>query len=42
MATRAKTSVRETVQDVLMVSSFGFWAVMLGFVPIATIHYLTV
>jgi hypothetical protein len=42
MATRVKTSVRETVQDVLMVSSFGFWAVMLGFVPVATIHFLAV
>lgn len=40
MATRVKASTRETVQDFLMVSSFGFWAVMLGFVPVATIHFL--
>jgi hypothetical protein len=33
-------NVRESVQDILMVSSFGFWAVMLGFVPVATIHFL--
>jgi hypothetical protein len=32
--------VRENVQDFLMVSSFGFWAMMLGFVPVATIHFL--
>jgi hypothetical protein len=40
MATRVKASTREAVQDLLMVSSFGFWAVMLGFVPVATIHFL--
>jgi hypothetical protein len=39
MATRTETGTRETMQDVLMVSSFGFWAVMLGFVPVATFHY---
>jgi hypothetical protein len=40
MATQTKTNARETVQDFLMVSSFGFWAMLLGFVPVATIHYL--
>ena len=40
MATQTKAKVRESVQDFLMVSSFGFWAMMLGFVPVATIHYL--
>jgi Na+-transporting NADH:ubiquinone oxidoreductase subunit NqrC len=39
MATQTKTNVRESVQDILMVSSFGFWAMMLGFVPVATIHF---
>ena len=39
MAT-TKTKVRESVQDILMVSSFGFWAMMLGFVPVVTIHFL--
>ena len=39
MATRIKTSARERMQDALMVSSFGFWAMMLGFVPVATIHF---
>ena len=40
MATQIKVKARERVQDVLMVSSFGFWAMMLGFVPVATIHFL--
>jgi hypothetical protein len=40
MATQTKTKTRERVQDILMVSSFGFWAVMLGFMPVATIHFL--
>jgi hypothetical protein len=39
MATQVKAKARESVQDFLMVSSFGFWAVMLGFVPVATIHF---
>jgi hypothetical protein len=39
MATQTKTNVREGVQDFLMVSSFGFWAMMLGFAPVATIHF---
>ena len=42
MATQTHAKVREGVQDFLMVSSFGFWAMMLGFVPVATIHFLTV
>ena len=40
MTTQVKASARETVQDFLMVSSFGFWAMLIGFVPVATIHYL--
>lgn len=40
MATQTKTKVRESMQDVLLVSSFGFWAMMLGFVPVATFHFL--
>ncbi len=40
MATQTRAKVRESVQDILMVSSFGFWATMLGFVPVATIHFL--
>jgi hypothetical protein len=32
--------MRDSMQDFAIVSSFGFWAVMLGFVPVATIHFL--
>jgi hypothetical protein len=39
MVTQIKANARESVQDFLMVSSFGFWAMMLGFVPVATIHF---
>jgi hypothetical protein len=39
MATQTKMNARESVQDFLMVSSFGFWAMMLGFVPVATFHF---
>jgi hypothetical protein len=35
-----QTAMRETMRDVLMVLSFGFWAVLLGFVPVAAIHML--
>ncbi len=40
MARQTNAKVRESVQDILMVSSFGFWAMMLGFVPVAAIHFL--
>lgn len=41
MTTQTKrAALRETIRDVLMVSSFGFWAVLLGFVPVAAIHML--
>ena len=40
MTTQTNAKMRESVQDFLMVSSFGFWAMMLGFVPVATIHFL--
>jgi hypothetical protein len=33
-------AVRETMRDLLVVSTFGFWAVLLGFVPVAAIHLL--
>ena len=31
---------RETIQDVLMVSSFAFWALLLGFAPVLGIAML--
>jgi hypothetical protein len=40
MSMRTRAAVRETAQDVLMVSAFGFWAMMLGFVPVLAIHTL--
>jgi len=30
----------ERKQDLLLVSSFGFWAVLLGLVPVVTLHLL--
>lgn len=35
-----QAAARETMQDVLVISSFGFWAALLGFVPVAAIHML--
>lgn len=35
-----QAAVRETMRDLLVVSSFGFWAVLLGFMPVAAIHML--
>ncbi len=37
---QARAAVHETARDVLMVSAFGFWAMMLGFVPVIAIHTL--
>jgi len=36
----ARETMRDILQDFLMVSSFGFWAMLLGFVPVAAIHML--
>jgi hypothetical protein len=30
----------ERRQDLLLVSSFGFWAVLLGLAPVVTLHLL--
>jgi hypothetical protein len=30
----------EKLQDLLMLSSFGFWAVLLGFAPVVAYHSL--
>ena len=30
----------ERKQDLLLVSSFGFWAVLLGLMPVVTLHLL--
>lgn len=34
------TAARERIGDFLLVSSFGFWALLLGFLPVAAIHML--
>ena len=31
----------EMMQDILLISSFGFWAVLLGFFPVMAFHTLT-
>jgi hypothetical protein len=40
MSVNTKMAVRETVRDFAVVSSFCFWAVMIGFMPIVAIHAL--
>jgi hypothetical protein len=35
-----QTAVRETARDALIISVFGFWAVMLGLAPVIAIHAL--
>jgi hypothetical protein len=40
MSMRMQTAVRETLRDFVVVSSFCFWAVMIGFVPVFVIRVL--
>ena len=41
MTNQANNSARnEKLQDLLMVSSFGFWAVLLGLAPVLAYHSL--
>ena len=41
MTTQANNCARaEKLQDLLMVSSFGFWAMLLGFAPVIAYHSL--
>ena len=41
MTTQANNSARaEKLRDLLMVSSFGFWAMLLGFAPVVAYHSL--
>jgi len=35
-----RAAAREMMRDFLLVSSFGFWALLLGFLPVAAIHAL--
>jgi len=36
-----RTAVRETLRDFVVVSAFGFWAVMIGFMPVIAIYALS-
>jgi hypothetical protein len=40
MSMQTQMAVRETLRDFVVVSAFGFWAVMIGFVPVIAIHTL--
>jgi hypothetical protein len=41
MTNHTKNSARsERLQDLLMLSSFGFWAVLLGLAPVFAYHSL--
>jgi hypothetical protein len=41
MTNQARNTARgEKLQDLLMLSSFGFWAVLLGYVPVLAYHSL--
>ena len=40
MTKQGQHAVQETMRDFLMVSSFGFWAMLIGFVPVAALHIL--
>jgi hypothetical protein len=38
---RTKAARSEKMQDILLISSFGFWAVLLGFFPVLALYTLT-
>ena len=41
MTAQARNCARaEKLQDLLMLSSFGFWTVLLGFAPVVAYHSL--
>ena len=40
MSFQTQAALRETVRDFAMVSAFGFWAMMLGCVPVVAIRML--
>jgi hypothetical protein len=41
MTTQTRNCARaEKLQDLLMLSSFGFWTVLLGFAPVFAYHSL--
>jgi hypothetical protein len=38
MSMQTRAAVHETARDMLVVSAFGFWATILGFVPVVAVH----
>ena len=40
MSMQTRAAVQETARDMLVVSVFGFWATILGFVPVVAVHVL--
>ena len=40
VSVQAKAVMREAARDFAVVAPFGFWAVMIGFVPVLAIHTL--
>ena len=41
MSVQMRVALRETARDFAMVGAFGFWAVVIGFMPVVAIHVLT-
>ena len=40
MSFNAQAALRETARDFVVVGAFGFWAVVIGFVPVVAIRML--
>ena len=40
MSFKTQSALRETARDFVVVSAFGFWAVVIGFVPVVAIRML--
>jgi hypothetical protein len=40
MSMQTRAALHETARDMLVVSVFGFWATILGFMPVVAIHAL--
>jgi hypothetical protein len=40
MSIQTQTALRETARDFVVVSAFGFWAVVIGFAPVFAIRML--
>jgi hypothetical protein len=40
MSVQMRAALREIARDFSVVAAFGFWAVMIGFMPVVAIHML--